>query len=267
MVVQDSAAELIQRLATACHNADKYGSMSVSIYDTAWLAMITKSENGKPRWLFPESFKFLLHEQMSNGQWKAYASVVDGILNTTAGLLALKKHQNQPATLGIEKPPTDLESRISKARSQVEKMLRSWDVMSTRNVGFEIIVPALLEYLNQDGMTFSFPGQEALESLRSAKLAKIDPAVLYSSRATSLLHSLEALIGRVDFDRVSHHIHGGSMMASPSSTAAYLINTTTWDNEAESYLREVIQNAGSDKAGGVPCALPTSIFETGWVSH
>lgn len=267
MALQHSAAELVQRLGMACHNPDKYGSMSVSIYDTAWLAMIIKSENGKTRWLFPESFELLLHEQTPNGQWKAYSSDIDGILNTTAGLLALIKHQTQPVTIGIEKLPTDLESRISKARSQVETMLQSWDVISTRNVGFEIIVPALLEYLNQHGMTFRFPGQDALETLRSAKLAKFDPAMLYSRKTTSLLHSLEALIGRVDFDRVSHHVHGGSMMASPSSTAAYLINTTTWDDEAEYYLHEVVRSCDSDATGGVPCAFPTSIFELGWVSH
>ncbi|KAL8665782.1 MAG: hypothetical protein Q9202_001904 [Teloschistes flavicans] len=194
--------------------------MSVSIYDTAWLAMITKIENGKTLWLFPESFELLLHEQMPNGRWQAYDSDIDAILNTMAGLLASIKHQTHPATIGVETPPTDLESRIGKARSQVETMLQSWDVMSTRNVGFEIIVPALLGYLNQNG--------------------------------------------RVDFDRISHHVHGGSMMASPSSTAAYLINTTTWDDEAESYLRGVVRNCKSNRAGGVPCAFPTSIFETAW---
>lgn len=49
-------------------------------------------------------------------------------------------------------------------------------------------------------------------------------------------------------------------MASPSSTAAYLMHTTTWDNEAEDYQRHVISEGEGRGGGGVPSALPSTHF-------
>ena len=54
--------------------------------------MMSKRTDGKSQWLFPESFRFLLDNQLPEGGWAPYASVGDGILNTIA-LLALKKRK------------------------------------------------------------------------------------------------------------------------------------------------------------------------------
>ncbi|KAL8704966.1 MAG: hypothetical protein Q9201_001912 [Fulgogasparrea decipioides] len=181
-----------------------------------------------------------------------------------AGLLALIKHRTQQVTEPAD-VPSDVESRIANACREVDSMLQSWNVMSTSNVGFEIIVPALLDYLGDEGIYFHFPGHEALISLRLAKLAKFDPIKLYETGANSLLHSLEAFIGKMDFDRISHHANRGSMLASPASTAAYLINITGWDDDAEAYLRAAVENCEKATPGGVPSAFPTSVFEVSWV--
>ncbi|KAI0883796.1 uncharacterized protein GGS22DRAFT_180426 [Annulohypoxylon maeteangense] len=55
------------------------------------------------------------------------------------------------------------------------------------------------------------------------------------------------------------------MMASPASTAAYLMNTSSWVDEAELYLRNVLHRPNNLGSGGVPCAWPTTIFEVSWV--
>lgn len=75
------------------------------------------------------------------------------------------------------------------------------------------------------------------------------------------------LIGHLDFDRLQHRIVRGSMMASPSSTAAYLIHTSTWDDDAEAYLRRVTTRNGEYSRGGAPSACPSTHFELIWVSN
>lgn len=45
------------------------------------------------------------------------------------------------------------------------------------------------------------------------------------------------------------------------------MNSSTWDDEAEAYLRSVIYRDNGLGCGGVPCAWPTSIFELSWVRH
>lgn len=82
----------------------------------------------------------------------------------------------------------------------------------------------------------------------------------------TLTHSLEAFIGKIDFDQIVQHKVSGSMFGSPSSTAAYLMNASAWDDEAEDYLRQVIRKSVGQGSGGVPGVYPTTHFEYTWVS-
>lgn len=107
------------------------------------------------------------------------------------------------------------------------------------HVGVEILVPALLTMLENESIFLNFPGRKLLQGLNAVKLRCINPEMLYAT-PTTFLHSLEAFIGTLNFDRVIHHKRLGSMMASPASTAAYLIHASTWDEEAERYIRKVI---------------------------
>ena len=89
--------------------------------------------------------------------------------------------------------------------------------------------------------------------------------MLYKQKQYTVLHSLEALVGKIDFDKIAHHKVSSSMMASPSATAAYLMYSTKWDEESERYLESVILNGSGRGSGGVPSAFPTPIFELSWV--
>lgn len=261
-VLEDRARRLVEHLAasldTPYHGSS---SMTPAVYDTAWVAMVHKETQTGREWLFPECLEFVLASQRPDGGFGAQRAEVDGILNTMAALLALSQHQKHPSAAGRPSLPPDLSERVGRGREYLDRALKSWNVESTVHVGFEILVPGLLGMLRDAGLEFHFPGQAALTALNKRKRARISPALFYTDRKTTLLHSLESFVGAVDFDKVSHHLSGGAMMGSPSATAAYLLNRSTWDAEAEAYLRFVVDRG----QGSVPSAFPISVFETTWV--
>ncbi|ODM14970.1 hypothetical protein SI65_09722 [Aspergillus cristatus] len=254
---------LLKNLADGCSSPHGLGSMSTCCYDTAWVAMISKETNGKREWLFPSSFEYLIGSQTMDGGWGDGASDIDVILNTMAGLLALKNHQLTPGHSNVLQ--SDLDDHIRCATSFLENKLQTWDVESTDHVGFEILVPTHLRLLAEQGVTFTFPGLETLINLNQTKLKKFFPEILYSKIPTTLTHSLEAFVGQINFDKVKHRLDFGSMMASPSSTAAYLIHASQWDDEAEAFIRSAIEFGEGKGSGAVPSAFPITIFELTWV--
>lgn len=264
--VNNDAKRIVRHLAEQCNQDKGFGSFSISIYDTAWLAMIRAP--GQPgRWLFPESFSYLLLSQTKEGMWPTYASPIDGILNTLAGLLALVKHRKSDVE-DLDSTHSasrwDLPSRIEKARRALELALDHWNVNQTLHVGFEMLVPSLLSQLGEEGLFFQFEGRSALFTLHQKKLSTFIPDIVISPQPTTLLHSLEALVGVVDFGLLKHHCtEYGGMFGSPASTAAYLLYSPEWDSRAQTYLENVIRSYGS--SGGVPSGFPTPIFEVSWV--
>ncbi|GAP92352.1 putative terpene synthase family protein [Rosellinia necatrix] len=247
---------------------DKYGlgAMSVAAYDTAWVAMVTKVVDGQKQWLFPECFEYVLSTQSEEGGWTiGWGAQIDGILNTAGPLLALKRHHAEP--LQLQHDPQDLAARIEKATASLRSQLAAWDVSTTEHVGFEIIVPAMLELLEKEDPTlvFEFESKKLLMKINNAKLSRFRPEFLYGPRRFTALHSLESFIGKMDFDKVKHHRVHGSMLGSPSSTAAYMMHSSEWDDESEEYLRHVIKYAAGRGSGAVPSAFPSTHFEITWM--
>lgn len=225
--------------------------------------MITKRYDGREQWLFPESFQFLLDTQLPDGSWEAYASPEDRILNTLASLLALVKHSN--AVLDDSEDDVDrLLLSISKAKESLVEKFNIWDVESGMNVGFEILIPRLLVMLEDEQIYFDFPQRRLLQRVQDSKMAKFDPQVLYET-PTTYLHSLEAFVGTIEFDKLGQHKVFGSMMASPASTAVYLMYSSVWDAEAEMYLRKVVKLGQGSGNGAVPSVFPMPVFEMTWV--
>lgn len=260
MDVRANAAMLVAQLSLACSKGGSIGTMSTSIYDTAWVAMVSQPFGGERQWLFPEAFQAVVHAQLPNGAWVESTSEVDGILNTLAALLSLCRHQHQ-CKQGLN--PPDILSRISKAVVWLDQNLQSWDVSKTDQVGFEVIVPAMISALEEYGICLYRP--PLLMELNAKKLAKFNPQMLYSNVQSTLLHSLEAFDGKIDFSKLAHHKRHGSMLGSPSSTSAYLMNASEWDDEAEHYLRTVLHHGSGKGCGRLPSAYPSTIFELSWV--
>lgn len=238
-----------------------FGTFSAAVYDTAWLSMLHNKED-RTSWLFPECFDYLLNSQQEDGTWESYAFLVDGILNTLAALLALLTHRRAKSATCTE--DSTLLPRIQKAQGGLQKLLQTWDIEQSDNVGFEILVPSLLHQLRDFGIHFRFPGHQRLLHLRDEKLKKFKPELVYSQTQTTILHSLEALVGLVDFDKVRHHCtEETGILGSPAATAAYLLHCSEWDERAVTYLRTALN--ASETPGAVPSAFPTSIFEICWV--
>ncbi|KAF2198780.1 Ent-kaurene synthase [Delitschia confertaspora ATCC 74209] len=260
--VTEEAWELVHTLSIQCSAPQGLGTMSAAAYDTAWVAMIErKDDDGKGVFLFPEAHEFLKATQSKDGTWASATSDVDGIVNTLAALLALKRQSRLDETTKSENEP-----RCHRAETTLRKLLNDWDIHSSDRVGLEILVPNLLRLLEAEGILFDFPSRKALMDLNAAKLSRLGP-ILTSPVQTTLIHTLEAFDGTLDFDKVRHHkMPNGSMLASPSSTAAYLMNATEWDNDSEAYLRQVYEEYSKmGQKGGFPSAFPSTIFEISWV--
>ncbi|KAF7864083.1 hypothetical protein EAF04_007048 [Stromatinia cepivora] len=235
MNLEPRARELVDDVMQRLTSSQGISSMSPSIYDTAWVSMISKCDDGVSRWLFPEAFRYLLERQSQHGGWGENSTQSDAILNTLAAQLAMMRHRDVRA---LEKHD-DLVLRIDRAPAPLRESYQAWDVRS--------------------GLHISAHGFEQEEA------GKVRHNMLYGKQETTLVHSLEAFVGKIDFNRVRHHAVGGSMMASPASTAAYLMYSSSWDDAAEVYIRNCISNGPGQGSGGVPSAFPTTIFEITWI--
>ncbi|KAI0409334.1 hypothetical protein F4802DRAFT_615787 [Xylaria palmicola] len=234
---------------------------SSSVYDTAWLSMVRKPDSsGKASWLFPECFEFIMARQLSSGSWESYATPEDGILNTSAALLALRTRlRMEPRDPNYD----DWMSRSYKAEAALRNLLSDWEIPSSVDQAeVEILVASLLQLLEREGVYIDLPHLDALRAVREEMLASLHPSNLFNTTSTSHTH-LEAFVGHIDFDQVgSSRDRDGSMMRSPASTAAYLMNCSVWDEEAEAYLRTIVTRDGSDGLRGVSSAWPTTFFES-----
>jgi hypothetical protein len=261
--IEEEAWGLVHLLASQSKTKDGYGTMTPAAYDTAWVAMTEKKDkDGNLTPLFPEAYSYLEKTQSKDGSWAAETSDTDGIVNTLAALLALKKQERRRSD-----ELRDNQSRCQAAELALRRMLDGWDPESSDRVGMELLVPNLLRLLESEGIAFDFPSRKALMHLNNIKVARLGSTLANSTQST-LVHTLEAFVGTLDFDIVKQHkMPNGSMLASPSSTAAYLMNATQWDDDAEAYLRMVSQHQSElGQKGGFPSAYPSTIFETSWVS-
>ncbi|KAF7590873.1 hypothetical protein BBP40_002287 [Aspergillus hancockii] len=270
---------LVQRARDLVHRISKeitfeYGlsSMAPSIYDTAWLALVPDKTAEQHRWLFPESFAYLLEHQNPDGGWDPLEQstravkysdslwVPDCIIHSLAALLALCRHFRLAACeeSGL---PEDALARIFRAKRFLDKKLSAWTLEGTTHFGFELLIPVLLQLLSEEGVSFDLPVKEEL-LVRYEKASSIDLSWLYNGPCQVPLLSLEAFIGKLDFSKLEHLISDGGIIASPASTAAYLIYAPKWSDKCEAFLRHVVAN-GQGQGNG---AVLTALLENGFTA-
>ncbi|KAL3429765.1 hypothetical protein BDV09DRAFT_202743 [Aspergillus tetrazonus] len=238
---------LVKSIAAEVKSEYGFSSMAVSIYDTAWLAMIRKESE----WLFPESFTYLLEQQGQDGGW----DFLDHSTRATP----------YPAFLWIPdciELPTDMLVRITRAKSFLDDKLAHLTLDGITHLGFELIVPVLLRLLEHEGMHFAFPAKKELLQMYEKALSA-DMTWLYDNGPCKIpLFCLETFLGKVDFSRLSHLVTSTTgVTASPASTAAYLIHSGLWSREGEAYLRHVVSRREDGSVGGL---FPLAIFESCW---
>ncbi|KAJ2994197.1 hypothetical protein NUW58_g1623 [Xylaria curta] len=259
MALQQLANSLVNDLIR--DHGGHYGGASItcSVYDTAWLSILVKPVDGQATWLFPCCFDYLLATQHKSGGWALGDDVADTTLNTVAALYAICKHR-------ASKNVSNLYERIKSASQYLQDNLQRLRISGALPAGFELLLPTLLTNLEQEyDIMFEFPAKRELLKMQDERRGRFDLERLYTGSDHITLNYLEAFIGHVDFDTLRPYKVFGSMMASPSSTTAYLMNTTVWDAEAEEYLRKVIMLGPGKGNGGVPSVFPSTLFEYSWV--
>ncbi|KAI0425477.1 Ent-kaurene synthase [Xylaria sp. FL1042] len=234
-------------------------SWTLSIYDTAWLSMISKVAGASRFWLFPECFQEIIKQQCSNGEFGAHISEIDKILGTIGALLAMYEHGRTPMNNSYCSS-TDLIEKIQKAVVYLEGKLEFSDVLLTEDPGLGILITSLLGILRDKGQEVDFAHIYTLAETSHNLMDQMPLKSLNPTSSTALVRYLQALVEKLDFGKISHHIQNGAMLASPSSTAAYLIFSSKWDDQAEAYLRDFV-NTGHRP---VPSVFPTRIFDVSW---
>ncbi|KAI9121580.1 hypothetical protein K1719_008613 [Acacia pycnantha] len=215
-------------------NVDPYSFVSPSAYDTAWLAMIPDScsddsdKNLKP--MFRNCLNWLISNQKEQGFWgecDAFGNpTVEALPTTLASIVALKMWNTE--SLAIEKGLSFLESNGEKLLKDVKNHCPYW---------FAIVLPALVELAETNGLQVVFPESERL-------LGHHYPPLL------SYLEALPQSFAISTEDILNNMSDDGSLFQSPSATVkAFMV---TGKQECLIYLQSLAQRCPN----GVPQTYP-----------
>ncbi|CAG8532345.1 4265_t:CDS:2 [Cetraspora pellucida] len=282
--------ELLSEYVDAANDSDwiGYGDISMSTYDTAWVAMIPNKvykelKSSKDFSLaFPQCFIWLFDNQDDNGSWtgNGAGSIAPGL----AGLLALglfKSHSGEyfetklnDLGLTIEQFTTIFE----KATKFLQNTLNEWNIDDLDMTGFELTVPYHLSALTQleTPVVFNFPEKQRLlrENERKLNLISLEAILTLAKnrQPMTLTHSIEAFCEKIDFSLIQNEgfqAINGSYGSSPAATASVLLHAPKWDYKAFEFLKKTISQCPSyaKSHGLVPTLSDIGIFETTWVMH
>ncbi|XP_043698182.1 ent-copalyl diphosphate synthase 1-like [Telopea speciosissima] len=225
------------------------GEISVSAYDTAWVALVEDiNEKGVPQ--FPSSLQWIVENQLSDGSWgdRYIFSAHDRILNTLACVVALKSWNIYPGI--CEKGMAFIRENMSKLENENEEHMP---------IGFEVAFPSLMEIAESQDLQIprDTPFLQDIYAKKNLKLTKI-PKDMMHIMPTTLLHSLEGMVG-LDWEKLMKlQSENGSFLFSPASTAYALMETK--DVNCLMYLKKAVEKFN----GGVPNVYPIDLFEHIW---
>ncbi|KAM2057932.1 hypothetical protein ACFX16_030568 [Malus domestica] len=216
--------------------------LSVSSYDTAWVAMVPSPNSQDP--FFPECVNWLLCNQLHDGSWghPNFHPLLrkDALLSTLACILALKQW-----SVGEELINNGLrfiESNISSATDEVQQS----------PLGFDIIFPSLIQ--SAMNLDINLPlGESTLASIfhmRDFELQRGNGSNSEGWRAF-LAYISEGNAELQDWQTVmKYQRKNGSLFNSPSTTAAAFTHTKNAD--CLQYLRRLLDKFGN----AVPTIYP-----------
>ncbi|KAI3962951.1 hypothetical protein MKW92_042998 [Papaver armeniacum] len=225
------------------------GAVSISAYDTAWVALIEDIHaSGTPQ--FPSTLQWIAENQLPDGSWGDQGIFLahDRLLNTLACVIALK-------TWDVF--PEQLEKGLSFIQENMCKLGDEDTIHSP--AGFETVFPSLMEkaqVLNLDVHKGQDPSAfQEIYAKRDLKLRRI-PKEMMHRVPTTLLHSLEGMSTELEWGKLLKlQCKDGSFLGSLASTAfAYM---QTKNNKCLQYLQKVVQHFG----GGVPTMYPLDLMD------
>ncbi|XP_042756891.1 ent-kaurene synthase 1, chloroplastic isoform X1 [Lactuca sativa] len=218
--------------------------VSVSSYDTAWVAMVP-SPNSPKSPCFPDCLNWLLDNQLDDGSWGLLPHqsplIKDTLSSTLACVLALKRWN-----VGKD--------QINKGLHYIESNFASvTDKNQASPFGFDIIFPGMLEYakdldiklpLNQTHLSVMLHERE-LELRRCHS----------NGREAYLAYISEGLGNLNDWNMVmKYQMKNGSLFNSPSATASVLIHHQ--NAGCLHYLTSLLDKFGN----AVPTVYPIDLY-------
>ncbi|KAF3974818.1 hypothetical protein CMV_001865 [Castanea mollissima] len=221
--------------------------LSVSSYDTAWVAMIP-CQNTPQAPFFPQCVNWLLDNQLHDGSWglpnRDSFLVKDALLSTLACILPLKQW-------GVG------EEQMNKGLFFIESNIAAaTDEKQVSPIGFDIIFPALIEYAKN--LDLSIPlGATNLDALfhkRELELKRGYGSNL-EGKGSYLAYFSEGLGKSADWEMImKYQRKNGSLFNSPSTTAAAF--TYLKNSGCLSYLHSLLDRFGN----AVPTVYPLDIY-------
>ncbi|KAG2621155.1 hypothetical protein PVAP13_3NG219900 [Panicum virgatum] len=206
------------------------GELSISAYDTAWVALVSRLDGGKgPQ--FPSTVQWILNNQLSDGSWgdSAIFSAYDRIINTLARFSYL--HQNM--------------WRISEEDQE-------W-----MPIGFEIAFPSLIEIAKSLDLDFPYD-HHALQEIcynREIKLKRIPKDMMHRVPTTNLDWTMLLKLQSSD----------GSFLFSPSATAYAFMQTG--DRKCFEYIDRIVKKFNGGVPGVYPVDLFEHLWVVDRLQH
>ncbi|KAL3644875.1 Gly-Xaa carboxypeptidase [Castilleja foliolosa] len=228
------------------------GEISISPYDTAWVALVEDISGGAARApQFPASLDWISNSQLDDGSWGdcSIFSIYDRLLNTLGCVVALRSWNMHPDK--THKGIMFIKENIHKLEDENEEHMP---------IGYEVALPSLIEIAKKLEIDIpeNTPGLQEIYARRELKLTRI-PRDIMHKMPTTLLHSLEGMGKGLMWEKLlKFQCANGSFLFSPSSTAFALQQTK--DLNCLKYLDNCVRKF----KGGVPNVYPVDMFEHVW---
>jgi halimadienyl-diphosphate synthase len=223
-------------------------------YDTCWAAQLVEEDGSLA---YPDLLPSLMDRQHPDGGWGSRVSHGhDRLLTTLAVVLLLARFGNRRR---------DKEQQAAGER-YIWREASELDYDGQATVGFELIIPTLLERSKRIGLNLPYAHLRHYETARAKKLSLLPRERIFQSRTTALF-SLEAFADNIDLNGATRLLQqDGSMANSPSATAALLGQVGDWRvrfPRSTAYLEDLLGRYN----GGLPAMAPCGIFTRAWVLH
>ncbi|PIN17550.1 Copal-8-ol diphosphate hydratase [Handroanthus impetiginosus] len=226
----DDSIDYIKNLLSSMDD----GRISVSPYDTAWIALI-KDLNWRNIPQFPSSLEWISNNQLSDGSWgdEHFFLAYDRLLNTLACVVAMR-FWNVHADKS-KKGIWFIKENISKlGHSNIEHMTG----------GFELVFPALLQRAKEleiAGIPYDAPVIQEICAVRDQKMESLEGLENLDWQKLLKLQAVD-----------------GSFLTSPSSTAFAFMETK--DEKCFEFIKNTVEKFN----GGAPHAYPVDVFGRLW---
>ncbi|CAI0548956.1 unnamed protein product, partial [Linum tenue] len=231
--------------------------LSVSPYDTAWVAMVGLGRDQQPR--FPQCLRWVAENQQADGSWASHPAgadpllVKDSLSSTLASVLALRSWG-----VADELVHRGLDFIRCNAWAATDKKQRT-------PIGYDIIFPGMMESAAALGLNLPFH-PSAFQAMLQNRDLLLQSSEWASGKRADVAFAAEGLATTTRFNGGGgqwqevlreHQRKNGSLFNSPSATAAALLHLHD-DHNSLAYLDSVL--SAYDNSPAVPAIFPLDLF-------